>query len=428
MAPTLRRATRFLAAALLAAPAAAGAQVTATHVGTQGVVVAQPTAPPGATLVSRLSEAPYRVLDNVEGAWINLNVVPVRPMALTADQAHLYAVDTHQSVVQHYAGLSGQPADTFRVPWGPVSIAIWPDLAETELLVVCGGTHVLARLDRLTGRTLALVDLPFEPADIAVDQIRGRAFVACSGDDSVVEVDLAANAIVHTYRIPSKHPVFLSFDANGTDVLVAPMLSGNNSVVQKSPPSLQAGPAGILDLETSPLALGRLPDEDLFRIDPVAQTVEAVLTGAGTVLFAHGINPVTGDLWLLNTEAHNKDPQKQSEPAINGFAVSNRVSIATLPAPGAGPVAPHTVIDLDDVDPLQDGVQYDPARSVGQPYSLEFDAAGDALVTGLLTDNVTALRPGGSFLTELDLAPGSIPRQPCAGAPHRCSSTAGART
>ena len=83
---------------------------------------------------------PYKVLDNLESSWVNLNVAPVRPMTMTADQLHIYAVNTHGSVVQHYNNLSGQPAESFRVPWAPVSIAIWPDFAETELLVVCQGT------------------------------------------------------------------------------------------------------------------------------------------------------------------------------------------------------------------------------------------------------------------------------------------------
>ena len=365
---------------------------------------------PTATQFEAVNRAPYEILDNVEGSWINLNVAPVRPMTMTADQLHIYAVNTHGNVVQHYANLSGQPTDTFRVPWGPVSVAIWPDFAETELLVVCQGSHVLVRLDRVTGETLATLDLPFEPSDLIVDHVRGRAFISCKGVDSVVEVDLATNAIVHTYTIPSKSPVFLSFDANGTDVLVAPMFSGNNSFVHKVS-TLQAQFLGIIDGETNQFVVNGLPDEDLFRIDPVTQSVEAVLVDAGTVLFGHGINPATGDLWMLNTEANNKDPNAVGEPAINGFAVHNRLSIATLNAPGGGTVPPHTVIDLDDTDAVTPGVQYDPARSVGQPYSIEFDAAGNVLITGLLTDNITALRPGTSFLTELDLADGSIPRQ-----------------
>jgi len=358
-----------------------------------------------------LAQAPYDVLDNVEGPWINLNVVPIRPLVQTADRAHLYGLNTNASLVQHYGNLVGPPTDTFRVPWGPVSIAIWPDSVETELLVVCRGSHVLARLDRLTGATLAILDLPFEPADIIVDHTRDRAFISCSGDDSVVEVDLVANAIVATYPIPSKHPVFLSFDAGGTNVLVAPMFSGNNSVALKNTLDTQAQ-SGVLDLDTSPLVVEGLPDEDLFRIDPVGGTVSPVLRGVGTVLFAHGINPSTGEFWQLNTEANNKDETRQSEAAVSGIAVRNRLTITTLPLPGVGVNDLHlSELDLDDTDAATAGTQFDPARSIGQPYGLTFDEGGNAFVTGLLTDNVTVLSSAGAFVTELDLAPGSIPRQ-----------------
>jgi hypothetical protein len=358
-----------------------------------------------------LAQAPYEVVDNIEGPWINLNVVPIRPMVQTASHAHIYALNTNASTVQHYENFVGPPTDTFRVPWGPVSIAIWPDFAETELLVVCRGSHVLARLDRATGETLSVLDLPFEPADIVVDHTRNRAFISCSGDDSVVEVDLIANEIVATYRIPSKHPVFLSFDANGTDVLVAPMFSGNNSTVLKNAFSNQAL-SNVVDMDTSPLAVEGLPDQDLFRIDPIGGTVSPILKGTGTVLFAHGINPSTGEFWQLNTEANNKNPNKQTEADIRGIAVQNRLTITTLPAPGGGVNDLHlNVLDLDDSDAVTVGTQHDPLRSIGQPYSLEFDANGNALVAGLLTDNVTAFSSTGVFITEVDLAAGSIPRQ-----------------
>jgi len=121
------------------------------------------SASPFTELDSALARTPFRILDNVEGPYIDLGLFPVRPMVLSEDQAHLYAVNTHDSVVQHFDNLGGapvQPVDTFRTPWGPVSIAIWanPASAADELLVVCRGTHVLVRMDIGDGAILGLVD------------------------------------------------------------------------------------------------------------------------------------------------------------------------------------------------------------------------------------------------------------------------------
>lgn len=352
------------------------------------------------------SRAPFRVLDNVEAPWVNLGVVPVRPMLFTP--VGLYALNTHASTVVRFLGTTA--VQTFPVPWGPVAIAARHSGGDDELLVVCGGSHVMVRLDRASGVTLSTLDLPTEPADILVDAARDRAFIACSGADSVVEVDLATNQIVHTFDIRGKHPVFLSFDAQKR-VLVAPQCSGNNSAaISHRPLPFQAEAPGIIDFATHPNVVVGLPDEDLFRIDPIAQTIEPVAKATGSVLFAHGVNPATGQLWQLNTEANNKDPNRQSEPSVRGFIVDNRLTIVDLPGTGAPLATSHTIVNLDDVDPVTADVQYDPAHSVGQPIGLAFAGNGRAAICGLLTDNVLILNPSGQRLAEIDLAPGSIPR------------------
>lgn len=368
-------------------------------------------APPAAqSLTAPPATAAFRVLDNVEGPWINLNVVPVRPMLLTADGGHLYAVNTHGNTVVHFDNASGQPSQTFGVPWGPVSIAQWISAAgggSDELLVVCRGTHALARLDRLSGKILRCLDLPFEPGDILVNAATNRAFVSCSGADSVVEIDLPANTIAHTYKIPAKHPLFLSFDGAGK-VLVAPLFSGNNAAAIAAPPgSIQSSFLGILDLATSPFVVQPLPDQDLFRIDPVAETVTAAATATGTVLFQQAENPLTHKIWQLNTEAINTDPSKQSEPSLRGVFVDNRLTIIDPAAPDG----PHTFVNLDDSVPSTPAIDYDPTKAVGQPYALTFTTSGYGLIAGLLTDNVTIATPQGVPFFEWNLAPGSIPRQ-----------------
>jgi hypothetical protein len=370
----------------------------------------RPASAPQALTASAAATAPFRTLDNVEGPYVSFNTVPVRPMLMTADGGHVYAVNTHGSTVCHFNNTSGAPAQVFAVPAGPVSIARWQSSAgggADELLVVCQVSHQLARLDRLSGQITRLFDLPFEPADILVDAVSNHAFVSCPGADQVVEIDLVANALVRSYAIPGEHPVFLAFDGQSR-VLVAPQFSGNDSITVASPPgSVVSSLLGILDLDTHPLVTQRLPDEDLFRIDPALNTVVALSQGAGTVLFAQGLNPVTGMHWQLNTEAVNKDPALQSEPALRGIFVKNRITITDL-APYAGtPIATHSVIDLDDTNPGTSATDYDPLGLAvcGQPYQLSFVAGGYALVVGLLSNNITICDPQGHPIFRWKLAP-----------------------
>lgn len=353
------------------------------------------------------STAPYRVLDNVEGPHIDLGIPAFRPMVVTPDLEHLYALNVHDSTVVHYdRSLTLQ--DTFRAPWGPVSIALWqpPGGAAPELVVVSRGTSALTRLDRATGAILGMVELPAEPADLLIDDASGLAWVACAGADSVVAVDLSALTVAATVPIESKQPAFLARD--GDRLLVAPQISGNNTTVDPGGLLLAAGDEGILDL--SGAALG-LPDDDLFAIDLTTFAVEVVSRGAGTLLNAHGVNPATGEHWQLGTDALNFGPF--GEPALKGDFIVNQVTLTTLPAPGGPPATSHATLGLDG-PPLPDGLSVAQpwpqglAEAAGQPYALDFSARGDAFIAGLITDNVTWLAADGGLVQQLEVC--SLPR------------------
>jgi cytochrome c553 len=365
------------------------------------------------TAWSSAQTVPFSVLDNVEGSWVNLNAVPIRPMVRLADNT-IYAVNTHRSTVERFAGATTTPLSVFPVPWAPVSIALWSGQfgsysSPEELLVVCRSTYSLVRLERATGKTLRILELPTEPGDILVDEAHGRAFISCSGADAVVQVDLATNVITRTYSAKNdaafqcKHPLFLSFDAQGK-VLVAPLLSGNNSTPERD----TVGPgAGAREANDKVLALtvgAVLPDVDLLQIDPNANpAVNAVAKGTGSVLFAHGTNPQTGKLWQLNTQANNAVPNPQSEPGIRGNIVKNALTITTPTIPAQ---TVHTFVDLDTAATGS----LDPLHTVGQPYALAFKSNGNGFITGLLTDRVTVLDQNGAFVGDWFLVDGAIPR------------------
>jgi hypothetical protein len=379
-------------------------------------------------LFAQGATAPFSLVDNVEGEYVDTHPVPVRPLVLSANELELWAVNTHASVVQHYNSSSGAPAATFAVPRGPVSIARWEDPNDPSdpgrLVVACRGTYALVVLRRSTGQVVTLLEqrdgISAEPGDLLVDPLTHTAFLSCAAPDEVLEIDLITNTVVRRFAIPSKHPTFLCWDAvapiGNHDVLVAPLHSGNNSGARPDSgnplnlfaggPTAQAGGPTIVDFTTMGVGGTQLPDQDLFRLVRSSGAVQAVTKGMGTVQFACGVNPATGQVWQLNTEANNKDPLRQGEAAINGDFIRNRVSLATLPAVGMPPNAPTTVVDLDTLSTPP----YNPALTVGQPYALAWAPGGFGLLTGLLTDNVTVLDSSGAFVLEWDVTPGSIPR------------------
>ena len=129
----------------------------------------------------------------------------------------------------------------------------------------------------------------------------------------------------------SKRPRFLALDTDGS-VLVAPGVSGNNSTVTFTPDFEPA----IVNLADPAIARIGLPDSDLFRLRPPDSTLRPVLRGMGSLLFAHGRNPVTGEYWMLNVASLNADPAHQGEAALRGSFAENRLSIASLPGTGNG--------------------------------------------------------------------------------------------
>lgn len=365
------------------------------------------------------NEADYRILDNITGSWINLNHAPVRPFAFSKDFSDVYAVNTNDSTVVHFRNYASAPVATFRVPWSPVSIALWePAGASTDasrLVVVCRGNYALIVMD-MKGEIEALVPLRGEPADLVI--VDNHAYVSCPGIDQVAKVDLVAERTVLNFTVASKQPFFLT--RWNDDVLVTPMLSGNNTVVEKGVVSAAraAGPAGILNLANNAPA-SRLPDTDLFLLPANAVATAGNTTAAtplvsaiGTTLFGHDLQPGTDQLWVLNTAANNTGELgnnlahgTMTEPAIRGLVAVNQVTPINL---GTATALPPINLDQPGT-----GALYNVNRTVGQPFDVSFvpagPRAGTALVVGLLNNRVTVLHPDGSFFFNFDLV-GTLPR------------------
>src|SRR5262245_27738326 len=181
----------------------------------------------------RLRAAPFRPRDHREGGDIDVLSYPIRSMALAPDHT-LWAVNAHGSEVVSFTGTAGQPKKVFAVPWNPVSIEYWVSGADGhhELLVVTRGTYGLTRLEPKTGAVLGYLALPPEPGGTQL--LGDHLFVACSARDVVVEIDLATNSIFQTFDIvTTRHLLFLSKDGLG-NVLVTPLLSGNNTMPRRS--------------------------------------------------------------------------------------------------------------------------------------------------------------------------------------------------
>jgi YVTN family beta-propeller protein len=139
-------------------------------------------------------------------------------------------------------------------------------------------------------------------------------------------------------------------------------------------------------------------DHDVAEIDTESLTVTAHFSGAGTNLFDLAVHPVTGDLWVTNTEALNLT---RFEPALRGHFEDNRVTKVALP--GGVPSA----FDLNA------GVNYSTlpnpsaqATALAQPTALSMAADGSHLwVAAFASDRVAKVLTSGTVAARVDLRP-----------------------
>lgn len=373
----------------------------------------------------------YDELTNTYRTATNFNVETVRGLHVAASGRTLM-LNTHGSTLNMW--VPGMPTsapffwptlnnpiavDAYTQPTGPSSAPI------EYAVVLGGGTHALALHDLATGRITKTLQLPAETGDVVVDQENARAFISCPGNNTVLQVSLPKLELEATFTVASQRPRFLYFDAGAVGpadnrVYVAPELSSNNTV---SFNGLQDPASGFfsflsgftLPLDLKPFLPDGLPDEDLFLIVPHTPTgappptvkAQPVLRNAGTILNAHGRNPLTGEHWIVGVDALNTvsgSLAPTTEPSIKGKFALNRLTIApTLSA--VTPPHANTFIDLDLV-----GISYNPIYSISSPYGLAFHPSGYAAISGVASDQIRALDPTGARVGDIELPQGSMPR------------------
>ena len=84
----------------------------------------------------------------------------------------------------------------------------------------------------------------------------------------------------------------------------------------------------------------KLPDKDVFAVDANALTEKAIYTGVGTVLFNMTTNPVTGKLYVSNTEANNMD-RFEGPGTYAGRTLQGKIALSRVTVVNNGTVQPR---------------------------------------------------------------------------------------
>jgi len=296
--------------------------------------------------------------DDQKGRYLNFEVGPVRSILIDAAREQILVLD--QPGNRLVALDPGTLAPRFEIPiaLGAASMALRP--GANEVWVVDRVYSSVQVIDLVTRTITRTIRVEAEPHGLTFSNDGRRAWVSCTGADSVVAIDAHQYQVAQSIPIPADAPRGIAWHRG--KVWVASHLSGNGSAAR----GVNGNPNFATDVgSTSRNGFTPLPDLDLFGIVPGASPGPDILdplqtrAAIGTILFDVVPRPEKSQVWIPGTEALNAEHRGEAS-FIAGQVVSNRITIVDVESN-----APPQIVDLDAIAP--------PNVGCAQPTSLAFD-------------------------------------------------------
>jgi DNA-binding beta-propeller fold protein YncE len=362
------------------------------------------------------------------GPFVTFESGPVRPMAMSPDGLHLYAVNIPDNRLEIFDVGDSGISHIASVPVGmePVAVAAHGD-DEAWVVNNLSDSVSIVRLSQVSPphvtQTLLVGD---EPKDILFAGPGGnRAFITTANrhlprdpSNSERNADVwvfdaqnlgdsqAGGTPLAVVNLFADVPRALAVSPDGGTVYAAVFNSGNQTTVVGGDDVHGDLPPPLTNFEGAPApevglilkyngvdwvdAAGRpwtqfqtfsMPDWDVFAIDANAATPQqsAVYSGVGTVLFNMVTNPDSGNIYVSNLDANNS-VRFEGPGVFGGSTVRGHIAESRI-----------TVIDGDGVHPrhLNKHINYDVfpgtpdenAKSLAFPLQMVLNARGSTLYT-----------------------------------------------
>jgi DNA-binding beta-propeller fold protein YncE len=390
----------------------------------------------------------------------------VRPLALSPDGTRLFATNTPDDRLEIFDVSGGTLEHLGSVPVGmePVAVAARTD-AEVWVVNHLSDSVSIVDVAAVPPRVVQTLLVGDEPRDIVfAGATRNRALVTCAhrGQNSTVLPQLTTPGIgradVFVFNAPARFlssvrvlftdtPRALAVSADGTRAYAAGFHTGNGTTTISEGAVCDGGelvppctfPGGLPGPNSAPAwgtqpevglivrkdyvtgawedELGRdwdvavqfeLPDLDVFELDTsgigTATTLAQSFAHVGTVIFNLAVNPVSGKVYVSNTEARN-ERRFEGTGILAGSTVRGHLHEARITVLDGASVEPHHLnphIDYD-VFPTPPGVS---DLSLAIPTGMEVTSDGATLYVAALGSDVvaridTAALEGGTFAPAL---------------------------
>ncbi len=346
-------------------------------------------------------------------AYVNFEGAQTNPIRLSPDGTRLFAVNTADARLSVFdITTPSTPKLIAEVPVGIEPVSVNPRTND-EVWVVNQESDTVSVVSVAKGIVTDTIYAKDEPADVVF--AGSNAFVSISRNNAVYVYDAATHAPVKSIPLAGGNPRALAVSADGTRGYALFPLSGNRTTIipeqiapaQVFPPGATApvpAPqvaliADARDPKWSSYIKFTMPDNDIALIDAAGLSVLAYVSGVGTINLGMAVRPVTGELYVSNTDALNLT---HYETFLRGHWVNNRITR----------VAGSNVTFYD----LNPGINYNllpnpaaQATALAQPTAIVFHPSGTFLyVAAFGTDRVGLLDPNGNILGRIELEPTAL--------------------
>jgi DNA-binding beta-propeller fold protein YncE len=344
-------------------------------------------------------------------AFANFEGAQTNPIRMSADGTRLFAVNTpNQTLSVFDLTVPTSPKLIAEIPVGLEPVSVNPT-SDDIAWVVNQVSNSISIVSVSKGIVTASIEAQIEPMDVVF--AGGLAYVSASRSNEILVFNQTTFAQVATIPLFGDNPRALAVSPDGSKVYVAFALSGNATTIlgdnlapPQSPPVNPALPpppqVGLIIKYNDPTYSKdikfSMPDNDVAIINTGATpTLAGYYSGVGTVNLGIAVNPVTGDLYVSNTDSLNLT---HFETNLVGHFVNNRITEIQA---SSGTITPY------DLNPdINYSILPNPAAlatALAQPTGLAFDPSGDFMwVAAFGTDRVAQVSTSGNVLGFVEVA------------------------
>jgi DNA-binding beta-propeller fold protein YncE len=291
-------------------------------------------------------------------SYANFEPAQTNPIRLSADGTRLFAVNTPNNSLSVFdVTQPASPSLLAEIPVGLGPVSVNPRTGD-EVWVVNQVSNSISVVSVSQGIVTDTIAVNTEPMDV-VFAGTNQAYVSASRFNQIVVLDAIAHTVISTLPVFGGSPRALAVSPDGNTVYAAFAISGNaTTVIPKNLAPPQCGTSGqpqcvpamnpalppppqvalivaATDPAWSSYVKFKMPDNGVVAIKAgPTPSVAAYYPHVGTINLGLAVNPVTGDLFVANTDALNLT---FFEPNLLSHFVNNRI---TRIQTGTGTVTP----------------------------------------------------------------------------------------